>query len=218
MVPVVSACPREGLSRHGLDRDDRGDCLSSLRTHPDPLPEEAPEIDVGRAHELVERALLSRLVRSPSHEPGSMAYPVAGDLVERDLAHQLGTELLVGEVLAMGPTAHGRLAGWRLGRCALTVRAKLLHQLTTGLLGESGGEADLPQLPIRPIQPQQQRTDGLTLEILGPPKADHHTIGRPLSFHLDSLYRSGEREMLKVKRERTRESRCLATTPSNPWT
>src|SRR6266536_6310312 len=103
MVPVVSAGPREGLSRHGLDRDDRGECLSSLRTRRDQLPEEAPEIDVGRAHELVERALLSRLVRSPSHEPGSMAYPVAGDLVERDLAHQLGTDPHKGKAHDIGP-------------------------------------------------------------------------------------------------------------------
>src|SRR6266498_1206430 len=173
------------MSRSGPRRS--RDSLSSLRPPRDPLPEEAPEVDVGRANELLERALLSRLVRSPSHEPRSMADPVAGDLVERHLAHELGTKLLVRKVLAMGPPAHGRLSGWRLGRGALTVRAKLLHQLATGLLVESGGEADLPQLAVRSVQPQQQRTDGLTPEILGPSKADHHAIGRPLSFHLEHL-------------------------------
>src|SRR6266508_4437509 len=123
------------MSRSGPRRS--RDSLSSLRPPRDPLLEEAPEVDVGRAN----------------------------DLLERHLAHELGTKLLVRKVLAMGPPAHGRLPGWRLGRGALTVRAKLLHQLATRLLGESGGEADLPQLAIRSVQPQQQRTDSLTPEI-----------------------------------------------------
>src|SRR3954462_12273663 len=44
--------------------------------------------------QLLEGALLGRLVRTPAHELGAMAKAVAGNMVISNLAHQLGLERL----------------------------------------------------------------------------------------------------------------------------
>src|SRR3954453_5391212 len=82
-------------------------------------------LNVGLSPELVDQALVRILVGAPAHEARAVADPVAGDVVERDLADELRPQPLPDELLVGLPAT--RLAR---GAPVRPVRLELVDQLT----------------------------------------------------------------------------------------
>src|SRR5919206_1865778 len=77
--------------------------------------------------QLVHRALARFLVVAPALEPGSVADAVPGDVVERDLAHELGPQALPYELFV-------RLPARRLARAPLPRAVRLEETQELALL------------------------------------------------------------------------------------
>src|SRR3954453_19415545 len=140
---------------------------------------ECPALPPARRHlvvrsppELVHRALARLLVLAPALELRPMAYAVARDVVERDLAHELGPEPLPHELLV------GLPAG-RLPRAPLpgAVRLEEAEQLALLLRLEAGCVSHDVQLPVVVVEAEDQRPDRALL--LAHPERHDHGVRRP---------------------------------------
>src|SRR4051794_4383951 len=130
------------------------------------------------AVELVDRALARRLVVAPALDLRPVADPPGGDVVERDLHHQLGPQQDPFELVRRPPAR-----GLACPALAGLVRPQLLHQLA--LLGrlEPRRVADLARVASLVVETKDQRADRALL--LARPPADHDAVDGPDPLDLD---------------------------------
>src|ERR1700682_2087821 len=140
---------------------------------------------VGR-RELLEGALARRFVGAPADRPRAVADASAGDLIERDLEHELVLELHVAAVafFAAVPTA-GRAVGRAAGEARFAdVRLQARQQRL--LLGrrERAAEPDVVEQPRVVVHAEQERTD-LRGRAFGEPKPADDAVRRagPLNLY-----------------------------------
>src|SRR5207247_11447538 len=104
--------------------------------------------------QLRDQALGRALVLPPAEELGAVAYAVAGDVVEGDLAYELGAQPLPHELLVGLPSA--RLAGAPL---VGAVGLEQLEQLALLLRAEARGVAHDVERAVVVVETEDQRAD-----------------------------------------------------------
>src|SRR5207253_8424048 len=154
----ASATP-PGLQTSRSSRGSRAACSRRARGRPSSGPQ------------LLDPALFGGLVGTPAQELCAVADPPARDVVEGDLADELGPQPLPHELLVGLPPA--RLTGPAL---VGPVGLEQLEQLALLLRGESRGVPDDAQLAAVVVQPQDQRSDGVGL-LAEPERRDNHVRG-----------------------------------------
>src|SRR4051794_23373764 len=109
---------------------------------------------VRSGQQLVHAAFTRILVGPPAHEARAMADPLPCDVLERDLAHELGPQPLPDQLLVGLPAA-------RLALAALVgaVRLELVDQLALLLRLEARRVADHVQLVGVVVEPKDERAD-----------------------------------------------------------
>src|SRR5439155_7550260 len=128
--------------------------------------------------QLVELALLRRLVVAPALELRSVADAVARDVVELDLADELRSQPLPHELLLRLPAA--RLAGAAL---AGAVRLEQLEQLSLLRRVEARAMTDHVELALVVVEAEDQRADRAL--VLSEPERGDHCVRRPDPLDLD---------------------------------
>src|ERR1700691_2217740 len=103
----------------------------------------ALDLHVGQGSlDLLERALLGRLVRTPTHKLRAMAKPVTGDMVEPHLHDEFGPQRLP------FAASFGAPAAWTTRRFSgkagcLAKSLQPLGQTWSFFISDGGGEADM---------------------------------------------------------------------------
>src|SRR5437899_6594315 len=114
---------------------------------------------------LIPGAVLRVLVRPEPEEARPVAEPFLLHLVETNLAHDLGTHLVPGEVAALGPAraALRRAAPFARGLelALFTQRREHALELLLERPGDPRGVADEVERPVRAVEAQEQRCDAV---------------------------------------------------------
>src|SRR5437762_6532213 len=169
-------------------------------TSPSSRPTSGAE-DVGQLRgnddlELVVGAGLGIAVGAPALEVGRVAEALALHVLVGDLANKLGAQRLPRHVLALAPAAEpaGHRAPRRSDRLrppgprvavegVLPVGRQLVDQLLAPAHGERAGDADVVEVAVRVVEPEQQRPDDPAALVPAEPGDD--AVGRALVLDLD---------------------------------
>src|SRR5690606_34844780 len=133
------------------------------------------------ARELIERALLRRLVGSPALERRAVSESTLGKMVVADLYHQSRAERHpLGGPLGAPSAGSARSASREAGR--LPQRFQLACQCLTIVARNVGGEADVVEQAVLVVEPQEQAADRLRLRPVAKPATTQSTVRIRLIF------------------------------------
>src|SRR5262249_52503415 len=131
--------------------------------------------------DLVQRALLRRLVGTPAHQPGTVAEAIAGKVVVADFHHELRLERLpLGRALGRPAARPARRVAGEAGRGDQFFQARGQRRLV--FAADRGREAHVVQQAGLVIEPEQERADDVLALVVT--EAADHAVGAAVVLDL----------------------------------
>ena len=136
----------------------------------------------GGLSDLLECALLGRLIGPPAEEFGTVSEAIVGDVIETHLRHKLRTYRLPLPTSLRAPPARAarRLAG-KAGR--LSQRLQPLRQRAPVVIGDGRREPNVIELARIIVESEQERPDLPAIAQVA--KSTDHAVGSAEALHLD---------------------------------